>query len=199
MRKKHSKAKPLGDSVKIDALVFDQHNANKGTARGRKMLGKSLKAHGAGRSILVDKHGNVIAGNKTLEQAIAAGHKDVIVVKTDGSQLVAVQRTDLDLADKKAKALAIADNRVAEVGLEWDAAVLAEMSKDVDLSQMFTEDELAELVTDVPRLNEIETELRAKNFVRVLLSVPVERAAEAKECIDRLSEIPEIQIDYSAN
>ena len=196
---KKQKAKPLGDSVNIGALVFDQKNANKGTSRGRKMLGKSLKAHGAGRSILVDKHGNVIAGNKTLEQAIAAGHKDVLVVKTDGSQLVAVQRTDLDLADKKAKALAIADNRVAEVGLEWDAAVLAEMSKDVDLSEMFTEDELAALVADVPRLNEIETELRAKNFVRVLLSVPVEKAAEAKEHIDRLSEIPDIQIDYSAN
>lgn len=194
-----TKPKPLGDSVKIDVLAFDQHNANKGTARGRKMLGQSLKAHGAGRSILVDKHGQVIAGNKTLEQAIAAGHKDVLVVKTDGSQLVAVQRTDLDLADKKAKALAIADNRVAEVGLEWDTAVLAEMSKDVDLSEMFTEDELAELVTDVARLREVETELRPKNFVRVLLSVPVEKAAEAKEHIDRLSEIPEIQIDYSAN
>ena len=196
---KRAKAKPFGNSVKIGALVFDPRNANKGTARGRKMLGKSLKAHGAGRSILVDKHGNVIAGNKTLEQAIAAGHKDVLVVKTDGSQLVAVQRTDLDLADKKAKALAIADNRVAEVGLEWDAAVLAEMSKDVDLSQMFTEDELAELVADVPRLTETETELRAKNFVRVLLSVPVESAAEAKEYIDRLSEIADVQIDYSAN
>jgi hypothetical protein len=74
------------------------------------------------------------------------------------------------------------------------------MSKNIDdLAQMFSEDELAELVTDAPRLRETETELRPKNFVRVLLSVPVEKAAEAKEYIDRLSEIPDIQIDYSAN
>jgi hypothetical protein len=189
-----------GDSVNIDSLVFDQPNANKGNARGRKMLGKSLQQYGAGRSILLDRKGRVIAGNKTLETAIAAGHKDVVVVKTDGSKLVAVQRTDLDLDDKKAKALAVADNRVSEVGLEWDAAVLAEMSKGIDdLAQMFTEDELAALVADVPRLSEREAELRAKNFVRVLLSVPVDKAAEAKEHIDRLSEIPDIQIDYSAN
>jgi hypothetical protein len=195
------KKTPSSDSVDIESLIFDQSNANKGNARGRKMLGKSLKQHGAGRSILVDKHGKVIAGNKTLEQAIAAGHKEVLVVQTDGSQLVAVQRTDLDLADNKAKALAIADNRVSEVGLEWDAAILAEMSKDVGvgLAELFTGDELAALVADAPRLSEREAELKAKNFVRVLLSVPVENAAEAKEYIDRLSEIPEVQIDYSAN
>src|SRR5207244_6212011 len=65
-------------------------------------------------------------GNKTLEQALAAGHKDVLVVKTDGSKLVAVQRMDLDLKDKRTKALAIADNRVGELDLEWDTEVLGE-------------------------------------------------------------------------
>jgi hypothetical protein len=120
--------------LKIGALRFDDKNANRGTERGRKALAASLKRYGAGRSILLDKKGRVIAGNKTLEQAKAAGHKDVIVVETDGSQLVAVKRTDLDLRDKKARALAVADNRVGELDLEWETDVLADLKTSADLS-----------------------------------------------------------------
>ena len=134
------------NQMKLSDLQFDSKNANRGTDRGRKALAESLKEYGAGRSILVDKKGRVIAGNKTLEQAIAAGQKDVLVVKTDGSKLVAVQRVDLDLNSKKAKALAIADNRVAELDLEWDAAVLAELGEEIDLSEFWSAKELEDLL-----------------------------------------------------
>ena len=53
----------------IKDLQFDNHNANKGTARGRGMLEKSLQKYGAGRSILIDKNNKIIAGNKTIEIA----------------------------------------------------------------------------------------------------------------------------------
>jgi len=63
----------------------------------------------------------VISGNKTVEAARAAGMTSIAVIETDGSSLVAVQRGDLDLKkDKKAKELAIADNRVSEVDLDWN-------------------------------------------------------------------------------
>ena len=82
----------------------------------RQIVEDSLRNYGAGRSILLDKHGNIIAGNKTAEGAARIGLDDVIVVKTDGTKLVAVQRTDLDLTtDKAAKELAIADNRAGQV------------------------------------------------------------------------------------
>ena len=132
--------------LKIGALRFDDKNANRGTERGRKALAASLKRYGAGRSILLDKKGRVIAGNKTLEQAKAAGHKDVIVVETDGSQLVAVKRTDLDLRDKKARALAVADNRVGELDLEWETDVIAELKKSADLSPFFSEKEFNKMI-----------------------------------------------------
>jgi hypothetical protein len=128
--------------MKIAALKFDPRNANKGTDRGRKALALSLKQFGAGRSILIDKNGAVIAGNKTLAQAIARGDKEVTVVKTDGTKIVAVQRTDLDLRDAKAKGLAVADNRVGELDLDWDKDTLAEIAKDVDLSSFWEPDEL---------------------------------------------------------
>jgi len=39
--------------------------------------------------------------------------------------------------------LAVADNRTAELGLEWDPAVLAELSTELDLKPFFTDAELA--------------------------------------------------------
>jgi hypothetical protein len=48
----------------IERLAPDKRNANRGTVRGRALLEDSLRRYGAGRSILADKHGNIIAGNK---------------------------------------------------------------------------------------------------------------------------------------
>lgn len=189
-----------GAKIKIARLKFDPRNANKGTKRGRAALATSLRKYGAGRSILLDRNGTVIAGNKTLEQAIARGDTEVQVVQTDGSQLIAVQRVDLDLEkDAKAKSLAVADNRVGELDLSWNPTELAAIGKEVDLSEFFNEDELADLMTDVPQLAEREQELKPKTFVRVLISVPLESAGGAKELIDRLALVQGIEIDYSAN
>ncbi|MCA9368324.1 hypothetical protein KC887_08805, partial [Candidatus Kaiserbacteria bacterium] len=111
--------------IKASELTPDSHNANRGTERGRYALEASLRQYGAGRSILVDKHGRIIAGNKTLETATDVGLDDVIVVQTDGKQIVAVQRMDLDLAqDDTARMLAYADNRVGQLDLDFDPEVI---------------------------------------------------------------------------
>jgi hypothetical protein len=137
--------KPTVRTVSIDALILDEKNANKGTKRGRDLLADSLDTFGAGRSVLVDCKNRVIAGNKTVEAARAAGLRSIAVIETDGSSLVAVQRGDLDLTrDKKARELAIADNRVGELDLEWNSEVLA--SLDADLSQFWRENELSALL-----------------------------------------------------
>ena len=107
-------------------MLPDEQNANRGTERGSKALENSIQKYGLGRSILIDKNGKVIAGNKTLEKAGELGFEDIEVVKTEGNKLVAVQRTDLDLnEDQMARELAYADNRVSEVDLVWDAGQLA--------------------------------------------------------------------------
>lgn len=111
------------------------------------MLDRSLAEYGAGRSVLVDRSGNVIAGNKTIEAARRAGRTKVVVVPTDGETLVAVQRTDLDINSRKARRLAIADNRVAEVGLEWNPDELAAFDT-TDLEGLFSEMELRGIVGD---------------------------------------------------
>jgi DNA modification methylase len=145
--------KPKVRVVPLTELVLDERNANKGTKRGRELLEESLEKYGAGRSVVVDRYDRVIAGNKTVEAARAAGIKSIAVIESDGSSLVAVQRGDLDLRrDKKARELAIADNRVGELDLEWNPEVLA--SLDIDLKQFWNENELNALLKDL-RSNEL--------------------------------------------
>jgi hypothetical protein len=136
-------------TAKIGELTPDTRNANKGTVRGLALLDKSLRQYGAGRSILVDKHGRVIAGNKTLERYADIGLDDVLVVETDGRQLVAVQRTDLDLeTDPKARELAYSDNRSGELDLDWDVEqIAADLEAGVDLAGLWSDGELASLIS----------------------------------------------------
>ena len=131
---------------KLVDLTPDSRNANKGSPRGNQMIEDSLRQYGAGRSILLDKHGRIIAGNKTAENAGAIGMDDVIVVQSDGTRLVAVQRTDLDLDDPHTRQFAIADNRAGQVSLDWDVDALKGLVDDgVDLAPFWTADELEEM------------------------------------------------------
>jgi hypothetical protein len=132
----------------ISDLKTDPNNANKGTERGQQALQQSLEQYGAGRSILIDKNGYIIAGNKTAEQAGQLGINDVKVVEVDGNTLVAVKRTDLDIEDETARQMAYADNRVGQLSLEWDADQLIADAENMDIP-FFTDDELNGLISAV--------------------------------------------------
>ena len=132
--------------MKLHELIPDDRNANRGTRRGADAVEVSLRDLGAGRSVLIDRDGRVIAGNKTVAAAKRAGIENVLVVQTTGDQLIAVQRVDLSLDDPAGRKLAVADNRAAELGLEWDPAVLAELSSDLDLKPFFTDSELSSVI-----------------------------------------------------
>src|SRR6266480_459294 len=75
----------------LDDLTLDPRNANRGTPRGQQALAHSLTEFGAARSIVADRLGRVIAGNKTLTQATTLG-LPLQVVQTNGEALVVVQR-----------------------------------------------------------------------------------------------------------
>jgi len=147
-RRKISTVEPV-DLVPFSDIIQDDHNANRGTKRGGEVIRKSLQDYGAGRSVLLDKNNRLIAGNKTLGQAAGGGIKGVRIIETDGTELIAVKRMDLDLStDSKAKGLAVADNRASELSLEWDRGVLK--SLEIDLSPFWDEKELAGLLEDKP-------------------------------------------------
>ena len=117
----------------IDQLKFDDKNFNKHTEYGMSLLEKSLRQNGAGRSILVDKDDNIIAGNGIVEAAINAGISKTRIVEVTGDELVVVKRTDLELDSKKGREMAFADNATAAADLAWDEEKLEEAAEKWDL------------------------------------------------------------------
>ena len=106
--------------AKISDLVFDDKNFNKHTEYGMSLIEKSIRNNGAGRSILIDKNNRIIAGNGVTEIAGQIGLEDVQIVETDGSKIIAVKRTDIDLDSKQGREMALADNATGAVDLAWD-------------------------------------------------------------------------------
>lgn len=108
----------------ISELIKDDHNFNRGTSLGHKLLKKSFSELGAGRSVLIDKDNRIIAGNKSTEAAQASGITKVRIIETSGDELIAVKRTDLSLDSEQGRKLALADNATASINLSWDNAQL---------------------------------------------------------------------------
>lgn len=108
-------------------IKFDKRNYRKHNDRNKDLIRKSLNECGAGRSIVIDNDGEIIAGNGIYEQAQELGIKTKII-ETDGSELVVVKRTDLSTDDEKRKQLAIMDNSTSDSS-EFDLELLK-----VDLS-----------------------------------------------------------------
>ena len=118
--------------IDINELVQDDKNFNQGTEQGKQLMEKSFAELGAGRSILIDRNGRIIAGNKSQLAAIEAGITKVRVIETTGDELVAVKRTDIDIDSAKGRKLTLADNLTTQVNLQWDEAQLEAVQAEVE-------------------------------------------------------------------
>lgn len=134
-------------------IKLDTHNYRIHDDRNLKLIKKSLKECGAARSIAIDADGEIIAGNATYKTAQELGIP-VKIIKTDGNELIAVQRTDLSTKDKKRKQLALMDNSTSDK-VAWDIDTL---SADFDLSELpeLGIDDLPQIVDEQPAIVEDE-------------------------------------------
>lgn len=124
----------------------DKKNYRKHGDRNKAMIRRSLEECGAGRSILIDNENTAIAGNGVLEQAEKLGIP-IRVIESNGTELIAVKRTDLSPDDPKRKELALADNATTDAS-EWDFDAMA--------GDGWTADDLSEWGVEVPE--EFESE-----------------------------------------
>ena len=140
--------------IKQDRRNYRVHNDE-----NKRVIRKSLKELGAGRSIVIDNEGEIIAGNGVYEQAQKLGIKTKIV-ETDGSELVVVKRTDLATGDDKRKKLALADNAASDssewaeelLREDWTPEVLADFGillPDVEVTEEISEKEKDEHVEEL--------------------------------------------------
>lgn len=137
----------MGKAIEhLSDLTPDPRNARAHNPRNVGMIESALNEVGAARSIVIDEDGIVLAGNATIEAAAQAGIERVHVVEADGETIIAVRRSGLT-PEQKVK-LALFDNRAAELA-DWDPAIMAELKEEIDLSHLFSTDELSALLADV--------------------------------------------------
>ena len=147
-------------------IKFDAHNYRKHSDKNKSLINKSLKECGAGRSIVIDNDGEIIAGNGIYEQAQKLNIPTKII-ETDGSELVVVKRTDLKTGDEKRKQLAIMDNSTSDssefdldsLQADFDVEQLQDWGLDVEFEsleeQEIIEDEVPEEVETKCKLGDI--------------------------------------------
>ena len=174
--------------AKISDLVFDDKNFNKHTEYGMSLIEKSIRNNGAGRSILIDKNNRIIAGNGVTEIAGQIGLEDVQIVESDGTKIIAVKRTDIDLDGKQGREMALADNATASVDLAWDEEQI-----------QFAEEEFGMVAEEWGVNLDFETEGvtsgerdNTKGFAKVTLMLTDEEAEELEQrcaLIDNCKEV----------
>jgi ParB-like chromosome segregation protein Spo0J len=120
-----------------------EKNPRKHNARNIGVIADGLNEVGAARSIVIDEHNVILAGNGTIEAAGQAGLSKLKIVEADGETIIAVRRKGL--SDEQKKRLALIDNRASDLG-DYDAGVLAEYeAENLRLSDLFSSDELQEI------------------------------------------------------
>lgn len=174
--------------AKISDLVFDDKNFNKHTEYGMSLIEKSIRNNGAGRSILIDKNNRIIAGNGVTEIAGQIGLDDVQIVESDGTKIIAVKRTDIDLDSKQGREMALADNATGAVDLAWDEEQI-----------QFAEEEFGMVAEEWGVNLDFETEGvtsgerdNTKGFAKVTLMLTDEEAEELEQrcaLIDNCKEV----------
>ena len=133
---------------KISDFRPQQRNANRHTQRGLGMLDKSMADNGFIGAMTSAADGEIFDGSARLETAYDRFGEEVepIVVDADGTRPIIVRRVDIPSAsDPKAKKLAIAANRIAQVDLDWDPEVLAAVNQEIDIGDLFFENELEDI------------------------------------------------------
>ena len=105
--------------VLLSDLTFDPNNVRKHSKKNLNAIIGSLQKFGQVKPIVVQNN-VVVAGNGTLEAAIALNWKDIEIIELPSNWSV-----------DKVKAYAIADNRTAELA-EWDINLLSQELLDLE-------------------------------------------------------------------
>jgi len=139
----------MTETIHVADLRFDPKNARVHPKQNLDVLEKSLQKTGAGRSILLASDNTILAGNATVEVAAQVGFERVRVIETDGTELIAVKRTDLESDDPRAIQAGLFDNYSSDLA-EWDTPQLQEFASipEYELDQIFSQGFLNDLDQD---------------------------------------------------
>jgi DNA modification methylase len=133
---------------KLTELIPDDRNANKHSPEGMALLQKGLRENGLGRSILISSDNKIIAGNGVTESAGSIGIENLRVIDTDGSEVIAVRRTDIKSGTREFYNMALSDNIIAKENIVMDAEVVDAICEEYEIEDWKSDDQIAEAVED---------------------------------------------------
>jgi hypothetical protein len=110
------------ESVAVEKLSPDPENARKHSEANIAAIIESLSQFGQRKPIVVGAGNRVVAGNGTLEAAVALGWSAIDVVRVPD-----------EWSAEQVKAFALADNRTAELA-DWNHVELSEQLTELQLS-----------------------------------------------------------------
>jgi len=153
-------------------LKFDPRNYRLHGEQNKRLIRKSLEDCGAGRSILLDDNDCIIAGNGVYAEAKELG-LPVRIIESDGSELIAIKRTDLSTEDSRRKALALADNHTSDTSVfDFDAIVEDFNSDDLDAWEFEINNFNGAILDDLQENNFIESLKETSDVFEMTLSFP---------------------------
>ena len=124
-------------------------NANQHTERGMALLESSMRQDGFFDGMTATADGEIIDGSARIEKSAVVFDEDVIVLEHDGTKPIVEVRTDIQTADDpRAKRIALAANRVAQVNLKFDPQVLKGLQDELDLTPMWNSEELKQATAE---------------------------------------------------
>jgi hypothetical protein len=135
--------------VKLSDFTSQTNNVNKHRPRGMGMLDNVIAKDGWQSAITVAANNETFSGSARLEvaQTRFGDESEPIVFDIDGTRPVILRRTDIPTADDpRAIRLGIADNRINEVNYDPDTDLLSAIAEEIDISDMYFDDELPELI-----------------------------------------------------
>lgn len=178
----------------------DPHNPNRGTDRGRQAVRRSLDEVGAGRSLVADADGTLLAGNQTARAAVEAGITKVIEVETDGDALIVHRRRDLKAGDARASKVAVYDNRASELGLDWNVDELRAIVARANISDdLITTEERDALVgsgsarDEAAKIEEVSVR-KPPELAWVLVGIPLHLYGEASAHVAGLQRLADVTV-----
>jgi len=197
MAKRRASSPPAVEVVDIGALKPDEKNRRQRTQRSARMIAASMEEFGPARSIVIDENNELIAGSGVLAAAAEAGVTKVQVIDGDGKTLYAVRRRGLSPEQKRA--LAIYDNRTAELS-EWNPEQLRDdQQHGRPLAAWFTDGELRKELRDLTDREAKVKELATGDVAdRFWISVrgPLKAQASALQRLrEMLKDIPDLEVD----
>lgn len=186
------------DTVSIGDLKPWNRNPKRISKKRAKALLDYWQEIGQFQTIAIGPEGEVYDGHQriaTLKAAMGEGYQ------------VAVLRSSRSLTEKEREKLVIA----AHVGTTgnfdweqlntWDEAELEQWGFDQEALDELKADQAAlkALLDSEEKLKQEIEDIAPKRYLRVLISIPVDSAIDAKEIIEQFRSIPDCEIDYAGN